>query len=199
MRTESCLYDDDVRLMLDFRAGNASSFETLLKKYFPPLVNFIYRYTGNKYVAEELAQEAFLRVYRHAASYSPRSKFKTWLYTIARNLAVNELRRNRRNTVSLDMAVDTGDGKVPIQMEDKKAALPDSDVMKAETARIVKKAIYALPEKQRAAVILRRYEDLSYKDIADTMGISSKAVKSLLNRARENLRRALSRKLGIKK
>lgn len=173
--------------MLDFQKGNASSFEALLKKYFPLVQNFIYRYTANRSLAEDLTQEAFLRVYKSAPTYRPKALFKTWIYTIARNISINEMKRKREVSL-LDEPVTFEGEKIQRQIEDKKTEMQDESLMRHETAEAVKKAVMELPERQRVAIILRRYEDFSYGDIAKTMRISEKAVKSLLNRARENLR-----------
>ena len=191
-REKPYLCDDDVRLMLDFQAGNTESFERLLEKYFPPVMNFVYRYTGNRTVAEDLTQEVFIKVYRSAASYTPKARFKTWIYTIARNCAFNEAKRSSRGNVSLDAIIDTGSERLQRQVEDKEAPQPGEELIRSETIQRVREAVASLPDKQRTAIILRRYDEFSYEEIAETMHISEKAVKSLLNRARENLRNALS-------
>lgn len=191
-KTNSYLSDEDVRLMLDFKAGNVASFEVLLKKYFKRILNFIFRYVGIRSVAEDLTQEVFMRVYKSAPNYLPRAKFKTWVYTIARNTSINEVKRNKQKIVSLDEMIECEGEQIPRQVEDKTIDRPDESAIRAETARVVKKAIYALGEKQRMVIILRRYENFSYQEIAKTMKISEKAVKSLLSRGRENLKKALS-------
>ncbi|MCK5083475.1 MAG: sigma-70 family RNA polymerase sigma factor, partial [Candidatus Omnitrophica bacterium] len=106
------LSDPDVRLMLEFQSGNKASFETLMRKYFPRLINFIYRYVSDREAAEDLAQEVFIRIYKSGSSYSPQSKLQTWIFTIARNLSLNELRRNKHRTVSLDATFSSGDGEL---------------------------------------------------------------------------------------
>ena len=187
------LADPDVGLMLDFQNGNKASFETLLRKYFPRLVNFIYRFVGNRQAAEDLAQETFFRVYKSVANYTPRSKFQTWVFTIAKNLSLNELRRGKHNTVSLDETFLTGDGELKRQVEDVHSDRLDEQMLRSERAAAVKKAINHLPENQRIAVLLRRYEQFSYEEIAQTMNTSVKAIKSLLNRAKENLKIKLTK------
>ena len=186
------LSDSDVRLMLEFQDGNKVSFETLMRKYFPRLVNFIFRYVNSREAAEDLTQEVFLRVYKSGSSYKPQSKFQTWVFTIARNLSLNELRRNKYKTVSLDATFSSDDGELKWQVEDPNSASPDDEVLRREKAAAVKAAIDGLPENQRVAVLLRRYEQFSYEEIAQTMNVSSKAVKSLLSRARESLKNKLS-------
>ncbi|MCK4882318.1 MAG: sigma-70 family RNA polymerase sigma factor [Candidatus Omnitrophica bacterium] len=125
-------------------------------------------------------------------SYKPQSKFQTWVFTIARNLSLNELRRNKYKTVSLDATFSSDDGELKRQVEDPNSASPDDEVLLREKAAAVKAAIDDLPENQRVAVLLRRYEQFSYEEIARTMNVSSKAVKSLLSRARESLKNKLS-------
>ncbi|MDP2652493.1 MAG: sigma-70 family RNA polymerase sigma factor [Candidatus Omnitrophota bacterium] len=187
------LSDPDVLLMSAFQKGDPASFETLMRKYYARVLNFIYRFVGSKEIAEDLTQEVFLRVYKTAPSYKPQAKFQTWLYTIAKNLSLNELRRNRHRTFSMDEEIAGSDGELRRQFEDHSIPRPDAALVKEDAAKAVKEAINALPENQRLAVILRRYEDFSYEEIARTMNCSVKAVKSLLNRAKENLRNALGK------
>ncbi len=182
------LSDPDVCLMLEFQKGNKASFEALMHKYFPRLINFIYRYVGDREAAEDLAQETFIRVYKSGSRYRPQSKFQTWIFTIARNLSLNELRRKKYKTVSLDDSFSSDDGELRRQVEDPRSTAPDEDILRREKASAVKAAIDDLPENQRVAVLLRRYEQFSYEEISQTMGVSVKAVKSLLSRAKEGLR-----------
>ncbi|MBN1869102.1 MAG: sigma-70 family RNA polymerase sigma factor [Candidatus Omnitrophica bacterium] len=163
-----------------------------MHKYFPRLLNFIYRYVSDRETAEDLTQEVFIRVYKSGPHYRPQSKFQTWLFTIARNLSLNELRRNKHKAVSLDEAYSTEKGKIKPQWEDPNSVSPDEDMLRREKAAAVKAAIDSLPESQRVAVLLRRYEQFSYEEIAQTMKLSSKAVKSLLSRAKENLKAKLA-------
>ncbi len=186
------LSDPDVRLMLEFQEGNKASFEDLMRKYFPRLVNFIYRYVGSREMAEDLTQEVFIRVYKSVANYKPQSKFQTWVFTIARNLSLNQLKRNKHKAVSLDATFSSDEGELKRQVEDTRSESPDEDILRRERSAVVKSAISDLPENQRVAVLLRRYEQFSYAEIADTMNVSVKAVKSLLSRAKESLRVKLS-------
>ena len=178
--------------MLEFQKGNKTSFEKLMEKHYKRILNLIYRFVGNNEIAEDLTQEVFIKVYKSAASYKPQAKFHTWLYQIAKNVSLNELRKHKRQAVSLEETFETEDGELIKQVADTKIANPHEDALQKETIEIVKEAIDALPENQRLAVILRRYENLSYEDIAKTMNCSLKAVKSLLNRAKENLKEKLS-------
>ncbi len=186
------LSDPDVHLMLEFQGGDKASFEALMHKYYPRLLNFIYRFVGNAELAEDLTQEVFLKVYRAAAGYRPESKFQTWVYTIAKNISLNELRHHRKTPLSIDEPFQSEDGPVERQVEDTQTPRADEQMLHAETAAAVRAAIDSLPENQRMAVILRRYEQFSYEEIAQTMRMSGKAVKSLLSRAKENLKNKLA-------
>lgn len=186
------LSDPDVRLMLEFQGGDKASFEALMHKYYPRLLNFIHRFVGRREIAEDLTQEVFIKVYQAACAYRPQSKFQTWIYTIAKNISLNELRRNRGSVVSLDEPFSSQEGELRRDVEDPSGARPDEDLLRQETMKAVRQAIHALPENQRMVVILRRYEQFSYEEIAQTMRVSVKAVKSLLSRAKENLKNKLT-------
>ncbi len=190
-KPRSYLNDPDVRLMLEVQQGNSRAFETLMHKYYPRLLNFIFRFVGRRETAEDLTQEVFTAVYNTASRYRPKSKFQTWIYTIARNISLNELRRHKKGTVSLDETVSCEDGERERQIEDTSTRKPDEEILHEEMAALVRSAIHALPESQRMAVILCRYDGFSYEEIAQTMGISVQAVKSLLSRAKKNLRNKL--------
>ena len=179
--------------MLEFQGGSKSAFEALMQNYYPRLLNFIYRFVGSKESAEDLTQEVFLRVYKYGPRYKPRSKFQTWLYTIAKNICLNELRRNRDLFSSLDEPATAGNEDVQKQIADPQSSTADEELILKERATMIRQAINELPENQRLAVILRRYDSFSYAEIAETIGVSDKAVKSLLSRAKVNLRRRLSR------
>jgi RNA polymerase sigma-70 factor (ECF subfamily) len=173
--------------MIEFQEGNKKSFEELIRRYFPRLLNFINRYIGDRQRAEDLTQEVFIRVYKSAAKYKAQSKFQTWIFTIAKNLSVNELRRNKFKMLSLEQTLSTPGGEIRLQWQDSNAVGPDHEALFNERAIAVKSAIDSLPENQRVAVLLRRYENFSYEEIAMTMNVSAKAVKSLLSRAKVNL------------
>ncbi|MGC1485651.1 MAG: sigma-70 family RNA polymerase sigma factor [Candidatus Acidiferrum sp.] len=182
----------DVQLMLDVKAGDEQSFELLLQRYRTPLVNFLYRMVRAREEAEDLAQEVFLRVYRARKDYVPSAKFTTWLFRIATNLALNSVRDNRhqRMEVSLDapVTVDAEDGgEKPLDIAEKN---PNIEQYLVEEARkkMIRHAINKLPEKQRAAVLLHKYQELDYGDIAKILECSESALKSLLFRAYETLR-----------
>ena len=190
--TNPYLSDPDVRLMLEFQGGDKPAFEALMHKYYPRLLNFIHRFIGQREIAEDLTQEVFMKVYQAVSAYRPESKFQTWIYTIAKNISLNELRRNKKLTVSLDEPLSSQDGGFKRDVEDPSGVRPDEELLRQETVRAVRQAIHALPENQRMAVILRRYEQFSYEEIAQTMRMSVKAVKSLLSRAKENLKNKLT-------
>jgi RNA polymerase sigma-70 factor, ECF subfamily len=182
----------DVQLMLDVKAGDEASFELLLHRYRTPLVNFLYRMVRNREQAEDLAQDVFLRVYRAREDYVPSAKFTTWLFRIATNLALNSVRDNRyqKLEVSIDapVTVDAEDGdEKPLDVAEKR---PNIEQHLVEDARrnMIRHAIDKLPDKQRAAVLLHKYQELDYSEIAKILSCSESALKSLLFRAYESLR-----------
>ena len=188
------LRDPDVRLMLEVRDDDAGAFEELMLRYQGRLVTVLGHLVGNRDQAEDLAQEVFLRVYRSRKTYVPGAKFATWLFTIANNVAANARRsRSRRREITLEGRDSGPMGAHP--METLAAAssgqLPTRQVDKAEMRDIVHLAIEALSERQRMAVLLNKFEGMSYADIAQTMELTPQAVKSLLSRARCNLRDVL--------
>jgi RNA polymerase sigma-70 factor (ECF subfamily) len=182
----------DVQLMLDVKAGDEQSFAHLLHSDRTPLVNFLYRMVRNREQAEDLAQEVFIRVYRARADYVPSAKFTTWLFRIATNLALNSVRdtRHQRMEVSLDapVTVDAEDGdERPIDVAEKNPNIEEHLVQEAQRD-MIRHAIDKLPEKQRAAVLLHKYQDLDYGEISKILECSESALKSLLFRAYETLR-----------
>jgi RNA polymerase sigma-70 factor (ECF subfamily) len=182
----------DVQLMLDVKAGDEQSFALLLHRYRTPLVNFLYRMVRNREQAEDLAQEVFIRVYRARADYVPSAKFTTWLFRIATNLALNSIRdtRHQRMEVSLDapVTVDSEEGdERPLDVAEKNPNIEEHLVQEAQR-EMIRHAIDKLPEKQRAAVLLHKYQDLDYGEISKILSCSESALKSLLFRAYETLR-----------
>jgi RNA polymerase sigma-70 factor (ECF subfamily) len=182
--------DADAQLMLRVRDGDGASYSLLIEKHRSPVVHFLYRMIQDYAVAEELAQEVFLRVYRSRESYEPTAKFTTWLFRIATHLALNWIRdgRNERGQERID---DDSEGSRNLQVADRKPTIEQALVYEAKLAE-VRAAIAGLPEKQRAAVLMHKYEEMEYSQIAGVLGCSESAVKSLLFRAYETLRARLA-------
>lgn len=193
METESTPFPGDensldVALMARIGAGDHAAFRTLVERHQDAVVGTVAKMLGNPADAEDIAQQVFLRVWRHAKHYRPDAKFTTYLFTIARNLVFNETRRrSRRKEVSADEREESSH----LQVAADPSAQPDSEILRAELQQAVDKAIAALPEVQRMAVVLRRYEQMPYEEIAEVLKLSLPAVKSLLFRARTTLREAL--------
>lgn len=185
------LADPDVRLMLQVREGSAAAFDELVVRYQARLITVLEHLVRKREQAEDLAQEVFLRVYRARKSYTPGAKFSTWLFTIANNVASNTLRGlARRKEVNLAPTPNGESGAYGLeQMAMAKSGLmPTRRLDKTETSEIVRLALESLSERQRMALLLSKFEGMSYTDIASTMGLSVQAVKSLLSRARVNLK-----------
>jgi RNA polymerase sigma-70 factor (ECF subfamily) len=187
------LRDPDIRLMLRVRDDDSAAFADLVGRFQHRLVAVMHHLVGNADEAEDLAQEVFLRVYRTRKKYTPKAKFSTWIFTIANNLALNALRdRKRRPVLPLDV-FDSG----PLGPRPTEAAAASRDVppphnlQQQELAHVIRTALDELNERQRVAIVLNKFEDMNYADIADVMGLTTKAVKSLLSRARAKLREAL--------
>jgi RNA polymerase sigma-70 factor (ECF subfamily) len=182
----------DVDAMLRVKTGDESAFAYLVQKYRRPMVGFMYRMCHNPSTAEELAQEVFLRVYRSRTSYEPSAKFTTWLYRIATNLAVNYARDTRHerpeNTVRLDEP-DQETGNTPDLADDSLSA--EEQILKRERLAAIRGVVNALPERQRIAVIMHKYQQMDYRQIAGVLKLSESATKSLLYRAYETLREQL--------
>jgi RNA polymerase sigma-70 factor (ECF subfamily) len=186
--------DPDVRLMLEVRDDNAAAFEELVARYQGRLMTVLMHLVGSREQAEDVAQEVFLRVYRARKTYEPGAKFSTWLFTIANNAASNSLRnKSRRHEVTL-RTCDSGPlGTRPFEktLQASSSQMPARQLAKAEMRDIVRMSVETLGERQRMAVLLSKFEGMSYAEIAEVMEISPQALKSLLSRARENLREVL--------
>jgi len=192
---QMALRDPDVRLMLRVRdADDAAAFGELVQRYQSRLVGILHHLLGSADEAEDLAQEVFLRVYRTRKRYHPRAKFSTWLFTIANNLALNARRsRQRKPTVSLPAQESGPLGERPAeQLVADRAAPPAQRLQQQELSAVIRTALDGLKPRQRLAVVLNKFEDMNYAEIAEVMGLTTKAVKSLLSRARMNLRAALA-------
>lgn len=183
---------DDAAVMLELRAGNMAAFNYLLQKYRKPIIHFMFRMVHNQAVAEELAQEVFLRVYRSRETYRAEARFSTWLYRIATNLGVNRARDTKQersvSTVYLDEA-DSETGTTP----DLADATPDIEttMLRQERMNAIREVVLSLPERQRMAVLMHKYEEMDYKQIGDVLKLSESATKSLLFRAYQTLREKL--------
>jgi RNA polymerase sigma-70 factor (ECF subfamily) len=186
---QMALRDPDIRLMLLVRDDDPSAFAELVERFQHRLVGVMHHIVGSADEAEDLAQEVFLRVYRNRKKYTPKAKFSTWLFTIANNLALNALRdRQRRPALPLEVQESGPLGRACAPARDEP---PAHNLQQQELAAVVRAALDGLNERQRVAVVLNKFEDMNYADIADVMGLSTKAVKSLLSRARSKLREAL--------
>jgi RNA polymerase sigma-70 factor, ECF subfamily len=182
--------DFDAELMLRVRDGDGASFAILLEKHRLPVIHFLYRMVQNQGVAEELAQEVFLRVYRSRESYEPTAKFTTWLFRIATHLALNSLRDGKHRRMEERLDDDSGDTPAR-QVSDQCPTVEQKMVYQARMEEI-RRAVATLPEKQRAAVLMHKYQEMEYSQIAKVLNCSESAIKSLLFRAYETLRARLA-------
>jgi RNA polymerase sigma-70 factor (ECF subfamily) len=185
--------ESDVALMLRVKDGDHDAFRTLIERHQRSVINVIYRAIGDAWEAEDLAQRVFIQVFRSAGRYMPRAKFTTWLFTITHNTILNERRRRARHAAeSLEaMARQDDEAVAGLQLADERAPNPAREVAERELQERIQKAIEQLPEAQRTAVILCRFEGLAYEEIAEVLGCSVSAVKSLLHRARQTLKEQL--------
>lgn len=186
--TEASL-DRDAELMLRFKAGDQDAFDALFDRHCASLVNFAYRFVRSRELAEELVQEVFLRVYDAASGYRATARFTTWLYRIATNVCLNEMRRPRFRVAheSLDSRQTEDRNAVPFELPDRGRPAADILVQRRAIADALRKALEELPDKQRIAFVLNKYQELSYAEVAEVMAVSEKAVKSLIHRAKEAL------------
>jgi RNA polymerase sigma-70 factor (ECF subfamily) len=181
--------------MLQVREGDAAAFTELVLRYQNRLLTVLEHLVGNREQAEDLAQEVFVRVFKARHRYEPEAKFSTWLFTIANNIASNALRsRNRRREVGVPEG--NGADSTPLSLDQlakaASGAQPTRRLDKVEQAEMVRSAVAALSERQRMALLLAKFEGMSYQDIAQTMDLSVQAIKSLLSRARVNLKEILT-------
>jgi len=180
--------ESDLELMLRVTHGDEESFETLLNRHRVPLLSYFVRMVRDRALAEDLTQEVFLRVYQARERYQPEARFTTWLYRIATNLALNAIRDRRCEPLAF-MAPGSEDGQ-PALLERVPDARPtvEQQMLESDRERAIREAIECLPERQRAAVILHKYQEVDYRQIAQVLKVSESAVKSLLFRAYESLR-----------
>jgi len=184
---------NDHELLIAIRDGDEAAFQEIVRRYRNPITNFIYRMLDDYDRSVELAQETFIRVYTSASRYQANYSFSTYIYRIATNLAISELRkRKRRKMVSLFSPFTNDDGEMVEMDPPDSAVLQDEALIETERRKAVARAIKSLPEKYRAAVVLRDVEGLSYDRIAEVMNLSEGTVKSRINRARNLLKEKLS-------
>src|SRR6266496_196259 len=184
---------EDVRLMRLVSRGDTSAFEELIERHQALVAGTVARMLSSNSDVEDIAQQVFIRVWKSARRYVPRAKFTTWLLKITRNLVFNEMRRAKRHP-HMPVQIEPQRGEIPLK--DETTASPDASLLEVELRRKIEEAILQLPEAQRMALVLRRYEQLSYDQIAEVLDLSVPAVKSVLFRARTELRLRLSKYLG---
>lgn len=184
--------DPDAALMLLVKQGDMGAFEQLVDKYKQPVMNVVYRMLHDATEAEDVAQNVFVQVHKSASRYEVSSKFSTWLFTIARNLCLNELRRRSRHPAdSMDAGHPEQEDQPWQQFEDKKTFSPPETLLHGELEQKIEEALAELPENQRTAIMLCRQDELSYEDIAKVLQCSLSATKSLIHRGRETLKQKL--------
>ena len=182
----------DAEMMLRVKAGDDSAFDYLVQKYRRAMINFMYRLAHNSAPAEDLAQEVFLRVYRSRGSYEPSAKFTTWLYRIATNLAVNHARDTRHERPETMVSLDEPDEETGASRDVADSSLSvEEKLVRRERLMAIRKTVQKLPERQRIAVLMHKYQQMDYKQIAEVLKLSESATKSLLFRAYETLREQL--------
>ncbi len=184
--------DPDAALMLRVKQGDTEAFTALVEKYKQPVMNLAYRTLRDATEAEDLAQNVFVQAWKSASRYEPTAKFSTWIFTIARNLCLNEIRRRTRHPAeSLDQVRDDNPEQPLFQVEDRRLASTPDQMLRGELENKVDEVIAALPENQRIALALCREDELSYEQIAEVLDCSLSATKSLIHRARETLKQKL--------
>jgi RNA polymerase sigma-70 factor (ECF subfamily) len=184
--------DPDAALMLRVKQGDGDAFEELVEKYKQPVMNLVYRTLPDATEAEDLAQHVFLQVFKSAHRYEVSAKFTTWLFTIARNLCLNEIRRRSRHPAeSLDETFADNEDQPVRQAEDTKTFSPPDSLLQGELEAKIEQAMAELPEKQRTAILMCRGDEFSYEDIAKVLDCSVSATKSLIHRGRETLKQKL--------
>jgi RNA polymerase sigma-70 factor (ECF subfamily) len=185
--------DPDVQLMLRFQQGEMEAFQQLFHKYSPSVVNFAFRFLGTQARAEEIAQEVFLQVYRWQKRYEPKAKFSTWLFKIAHNHCLNEVRKGeyRVSLESFDPPEDREGDERERNLPDTTSAKGEDILAAKEAAARIQRILHRIPESQRTALLLSRMEGMSYQEVAEVLGSTEKAVKSLVFRATQSLKEGL--------
>jgi len=192
------LTDPDIKLMLNFKEGDQRAFRMLFDKYKRQVINFCFRYCGHQAVAEELAQETFLRVYKAAARYRPEARFSTWLFKIAANVCLNEIRKPdyRARLESIDQTPDEDHAANPVSAMDAEQSMPDALLEAHQNQALIRQAIGRLPQEQRTALLLRATEGFSYGEIGQQINRSENHVKTLIYRGRLRLKKLLGANWG---
>lgn len=180
------IVDADAQLMLRFKAGEAEAFDQLFARHTHAMINFAFRFVRDRRIAEELAQEVFLRVYEGAAHYTVKSRFTTWLYRIATNVCLNEIRKPQFRAVHRALSMEQEPDRGVLSADGARDG-PAKALERKAIARVLREAMDGMAEKQRTAFLLNKYQDLSYTEVAGIMKTSEKAVKSLIHRAKETL------------
>jgi RNA polymerase sigma-70 factor, ECF subfamily len=190
--TSGAVETDDAQVMLRVKAGDVAAFNYLVRKFRRPIIAYMYRMAHNSAIAEELAQEVFLRVYRSRESYSADAKFSTWLYRIATNLAINHARDTQHERPEVSVSLDDVDPETgtTLDVADKTPNVEQS-LLRRERLAAIRRQIDALPERQRTAVLMHKYQGMDYRQIGEVLKLSESATKSLLFRAYESLRERL--------
>jgi RNA polymerase sigma-70 factor, ECF subfamily len=178
--------DEDAQLMLRFKGGDPEAFDRLFSRHTRTMINFAYRFVRDRRLAEELAQEIFLKIYEAASGYQAQARFTTWLYRIATNVCLNEVRKPQFRTTHKSLSAENADG-AGIALCTEANGGPEKNLEREAISNALREALDKIPEKQRIAFILNKYQELSYAEVAGIMKISEKAVKSLIHRAREAL------------
>jgi len=184
--------EHDIALMLKVRSGDENAFEELIERHQSAVIGTVAKMLGNASEAEDIAQQVFIRLWKSAPRYKPKAKFTTFLFTITRNLVFNESRRKSRKK---EFSMEEREDDFHLQTKDSQGASPDQELLQQELRQAIDQSIAKLPEKQRLAVILRRYEDMPYEEIGGIVGLSVSATKSQLFRARQTLRDELQQYL----
>ena len=177
------------KIMAEIAKGDLSAFREIVERHQKPLLNYIYRYTGDRSTAEDIAQEVFCRVFKTAKEYRPLSSFKAWLFKIATNLCLNELRDNKLHRNTIDIFELNEAGFVALAT---KCPSPVRELEARELSFILKMALKSLPEKQRVAILLHKYSGFSYVEVSRMMGCSVPSIESLIHRARQSLKKQLT-------
>ena len=184
--------DPDTELMLRVKRGDEAAFEELVDKYKQPVLNLVYRILRDATEAEDMAQNVFVQVFKSADRYRVEAKFSTWLFTIARNLCLNELRRRSRHPAeSIEAAGEATDDSPARQFEDKRSVSAPDQLLREELSAKVEDALASLPENQRTAILLFKEQEMSYEEISTLLDCSLSATKSLIHRGRETLKQKL--------